>query len=233
MQGFFAKNHGSPKYRLINKEGETMPVILHTVCMDSRNDCATFEGTVLPGEYYRKTTERTINDIWPNLYVTTGRHQGRSFLMNHMRNCMYGGFLEPDKDWEPIPVPEELISLVRNEKYFGIKKVIFNDPATIVFWNDGTKTVVKCQEGDIFDPEKGLAMAISKRALGDKGNFNDVFKKWVPEKDDFETMKMNTQKVIATIRKNIDNALSFGFHKSHEVEPEFINHIGDTEYDQR
>lgn len=62
---------------------------------------------------------------------------------------------------------------------FEIDRVIFNDPATIIIWKDGTKTVVKCQEGDIFDPEKGMAMAISKRALGDKGNFNDVFKYWL------------------------------------------------------
>ena len=48
-------------------------------------------------------------------------------------------------------------------------KVIFNDPATIVMWDDGTKTVVKC-EGEKFDPEKGLAMAITKKALDNKGN---------------------------------------------------------------
>ena len=64
---------------------------------------------------------------------------------------------------------------------FAIRNVIFNDPATIVFWADGTKTVVKCQEGDWFDPEKGLAMAISKKALGNKGAFNNVFKKWIPQ----------------------------------------------------
>ena len=52
-----------------------------------------------------------------------------------------------------------------------IKNVIFNDPATIVFWEDGTKTVVKCQDGDEFDPEKGLAMAIVKKAYGNKGNY--------------------------------------------------------------
>lgn len=63
----------------------------------------------------------------------------------------------------------------------GIKKVIFHNPATIVYWNDGTKTVVKCQKGDTYDAEKGLSMAISKKALGNKGNFNKVFKEWVKE----------------------------------------------------
>ena len=33
----------------------------------------------------------------------------------------------------------------------SIKNVIFNPPATIVFWSDGTKTAVKCSEKDIFD----------------------------------------------------------------------------------
>lgn len=60
-----------------------------------------------------------------------------------------------------------------------IKNVIFNEPATIVFWADGTKTVVKCQDGDIFDPEKGLTMAITKKALGNKGNYCNEIKKWV------------------------------------------------------
>lgn len=59
-----------------------------------------------------------------------------------------------------------------------IKNVIFNPPATIVFWADGTKTVVKVQEGEDFDPEKGLAMAISKKALGNQGNYYNQFKKW-------------------------------------------------------
>lgn len=59
-----------------------------------------------------------------------------------------------------------------------IKNVIFNDPATIVFWTDGTKTVVKCQEDDEFDPEKGLTMAIAKKVYGNKGSYCNVIKKW-------------------------------------------------------
>lgn len=60
-----------------------------------------------------------------------------------------------------------------------IQRVIFNPPATIVFWRDGSKTVVKCGKNDIFDPEKGLAMAISKRAFGDNRDYYEVFAKWV------------------------------------------------------
>ena len=62
-----------------------------------------------------------------------------------------------------------------------IKRVIFNDPATIVLWEDGTKTVVKKQKDDArkkFDKEKGLAMAIAKKALGNQGNYFETFKKW-------------------------------------------------------
>lgn len=66
-------------------------------------------------------------------------------------------------------------------KAFEIKNVIFNYPATVVLWEDGTKTVVKCQEGDEYSKETGLALCIAKKALGNQGNFNEVFKKWIPE----------------------------------------------------
>ena len=60
-----------------------------------------------------------------------------------------------------------------------IKKVIFNPPATVVIWQDGTKTVVKCSENDIFDPEKGLAMAIVKKMYGNSNSFHKIFKRWI------------------------------------------------------
>ena len=62
----------------------------------------------------------------------------------------------------------------------AITKVEFNGPATIVFWTDGTKTVVKAQNNEVFDPEKGLAMAIVKKAYGNKGNYCNQIKKWLP-----------------------------------------------------
>ena len=64
-----------------------------------------------------------------------------------------------------------------------IKEVIFNDPATIVLWKDGTKTVVKCGPGDTYDPEKGLALCMLKKQCGNKGNFNNLFRKYIPEEN--------------------------------------------------
>ena len=61
----------------------------------------------------------------------------------------------------------------------SIKNVIFAPPATIVYWSDGSKTVVKCSEKDVFDPEKGLAMAIAKRCGGNKGSYYREIQNWV------------------------------------------------------
>ena len=66
-----------------------------------------------------------------------------------------------------------------------IKNVIFSGPCTIVQWADGDKTIVRC-ENENFDKEKGLSMAIVKKLFGtnkSKSNYNDVFKKWIPEED--------------------------------------------------
>lgn len=64
-----------------------------------------------------------------------------------------------------------------NSTIFQIEKVIFHEPATIVYWADGTKTVVKAENED-FDPEKGLAMAITKKVFGNKGSYFNQIRKW-------------------------------------------------------
>ena len=68
-----------------------------------------------------------------------------------------------------------------------IKNVIFNYPATVVLWKDGSKTVVKC-DGDVYDAEKGLAMCIAKKALGNKGDYYDEIKKWLPKEKIYSPM---------------------------------------------
>lgn len=86
---------------------------------------------------------------------------------------------------------KELIKIVEQDrkrqkvKDFNdsIRKVIFNDPAVVIIWKDGTKTTVKCQKGDKFDKEKGLAIAIVKHIFGDMGYYNTIFDKWLNEED--------------------------------------------------
>lgn len=73
-------------------------------------------------------------------------------------------------------------------KPIKIKKVIYNNPATIVMWSDGTKTVVKCSKRDTYDPEKGLVMAIAKKSFGNKGNYYKEIKYWLPEEPDSDAV---------------------------------------------
>ena len=76
--------------------------------------------------------------------------------------------------------------------YPEIKNVIFNPPATIVFWDDGTKTVVKAQNNEHFDPEKGLSMAIAKKHFDNKGHYFEEIKKWTEKYTAEEVVKEHT-----------------------------------------
>lgn len=55
-------------------------------------------------------------------------------------------------------------------------KVIYNPPATIAIWADGSKTVVKCDKDDVYDPKYGLALCYMKKALGSSRAFNDALR---------------------------------------------------------
>ena len=91
--------------------------------------------------------------------------------------------------WEPMATPKtDYTEYSSKTAYSGprIKKVLFRNPATIVFWDDNTKTVVKCSELDGFDCEKGLAIAIAKKFFGNEGNYYNEFKKWLPEEKEVD-----------------------------------------------
>ena len=80
----------------------------------------------------------------------------------------------------------------------SIKKILINKPATIVYFDDGTKTVVKCSHNDTWDTEKGIAMAIAKRAMNNPQNFNEILYKMVrdaenPKKTNYN--KNSTKKI--------------------------------------
>ena len=63
----------------------------------------------------------------------------------------------------------------------GVKNIIFNPPATIVFWTNGDKTVVKCQEGQEYNPYFGFCAAVAKRIYGSTTTVNNFVDKKVEE----------------------------------------------------
>lgn len=86
-----------------------------------------------------------------------------------------------------IPSAKQILNLYKNHSQLcnlEIKKVLYKNPATIVFWEDGSKTAVVCQKKDAYDPEKGLAMAILKKMNGNTGSYYKVFKKLLPKEEE-------------------------------------------------
>lgn len=97
-----------------------------------------------------------------------------------------------------------------NNKPLNIKKAIFNNPATIVIWSDGTKSVVKCGENDVYDPEKGLAMCIAKKFLGNNtGRYYETFKKWIPlsDTDTADDVAVSLDQIWDKTKTNFDKCL--------------------------
>ena len=146
----------------------------------------------------------TEPSFYPTHYTITMRYKGKVIkrgITDQILFYMTGtGFMSMlDEMWDEInksrtngllddPPSFSRITLrpydptVFGKKRLGdnIKRVIFSGPFTIVIWNDGTKTMVKCAD-EKFDKEKGLAMCIAKKFLGNKGKYYDVFKKWIEE----------------------------------------------------
>ena len=142
-----------------------------------------------------------------------------------MSKIFYRGLYDIRNDDE---VPRNIYRNILNSTYgIGslcipeIKNVIFNDPATIVLWEDGTKTVVKCQDGDEFDPETGLAMAIATKAYGNKSNYCNKLKQWLPKEEPVDTNRsifvpkeftfIDNDKFSKSFKKGISDALDIIF----------------------
>ena len=74
------------------------------------------------------------------------------------------------KDVESVKHKKEATIDIRKQDMPKIKKIIYNAPAVIILWEDGTKTIAKCQKGheDEYDPEIGLSVAVAKKYFGNR-----------------------------------------------------------------
>ena len=118
-----------------------------------------------------------------NAWATTNTiNSPNQFYDEDMLNYLLSGIMN-EKAKEAEKILEQKIINKKKTKIdalrINIKEVIFNDPAVIIKWKDGTKTVVKCQKGEKFDPEKGLALALVKYLMGNIGYYNTIFKDWI------------------------------------------------------
>lgn len=91
---------------------------------------------------------------------------------------------------------------------FDITEVIYNDPAVVVYWKDGTKTVATAQNED-YDPEKGLAICFAKKALGNSykgmGRFKRLLKKALKKKTEEDcTLVVKPKVTNATIEAEVE-----------------------------
>lgn len=116
---------------------------------------------------YVKLLVSNNDTFFDEVYVTI------NYTRISVTNSFYG--------MHPMPTKMALNSIYGKSIYelpanvnLGIKKVIFNKPATIVLWEDGSKTVVKVNKGERWDKEKGLAMAIIKKKFGLKEFFKYI-----------------------------------------------------------
>lgn len=117
----------------------------------------------------------------------------KAFWKNVEKEIVYGGEntmpTREERNYIHQDVESLMSAIMRNAntpkpKLPGIKTVHFSGPVTAVIWEDKTKTIVRCKDGEEPDYEKGLAMAIAKKALGTNksgSNYYDIFKKWLPK----------------------------------------------------
>lgn len=123
-------------------------------------------------------------------------------------NSIYGVPNGSSKCWDELKTNYaltdiELISKKNSKEAYNkrifseIKDIIINDPATIILWKDGIKTIVKCQPVDTFDPEKGIAMAILKKLYGNSGFYKDIFEPAI-EKYELKKSLEKSKKHVAT-----------------------------------
>ena len=149
-------------------------------------------------EYKKYETKRALNSLYGSrlmnlksqcVWLTTAGFGLSTVFKEHLQKFI----AEQEKEMRKnelatycaldVAMTKALHQKTNPHKLPEIKKVVFNKPATIVIWADDTKTIVKAQNNELFDPEKGLAMAITKKALGNEGRYFDTIKKYVHNND--------------------------------------------------
>lgn len=142
------------------------------------------------GRYYYMNDLNWDNN-WDNKFVTTTNQNLERLMKNIDIN-----YSKTKKKINKTYVPNHL----------RIKKRIFNNPATIVYWMDGTKTIVKCMDEDTYDRDVGLAMCICKKILGE--NYRSYFRnqvRYTKEEINAEVNKLKNEEEKQNLREQLES----------------------------
>ena len=151
-----------PDFRITK---DTMPKVTYTTTGDSLRakdpyeDIANCFNNVVSADWIKKELEKTINNL-----------RKEKIMANEIKRKDYP--INLGRDIAAIEVAWNGSDVMFHPEYVIIpayERIIFNNPATIILWKDGTKTVVKCGPNDVYDPEKGLAMCLLKKLCGNDG----------------------------------------------------------------
>ena len=86
-------------------------------------------------------------------------------------------------------------------KMIYIKKVLYNNPVTVVWWSDGTVTRNRCPENVTYNPDTGLLFCITKRLLGNN-DVAEIFNAWsLPENEEADNAYITLKDVRKTLRE--------------------------------
>ena len=91
------------------------------------------------------------------------------------------------RSWDIINKMNYVTKITTNKEEINmnIKTVFFNEVKgiTTVVFNDHTSVIVRCMKGDTFDPEVGLAMALSRKYFGSRTKFQKFVQDWVKKSE--------------------------------------------------
>lgn len=132
--------------------------------------------------------------------------------------------------------PQDISSIIKRHaeainkeaaaKLLKPKRVIYHDPATIIIWNDGSKTIVKCSPDTEYDAYAGFCSAVAKKLYGSSNAVRKAAglprgEQWQPS-DECDICENNGAYVFAEYSKQTDVDAFYEF----EIEMEFCPKCG-------
>lgn len=117
--------------------------------------------TYIPGAWTRKTPKELANEA-------------KEILKQEVPLPGYSGRYPLDSTDRIDSISKAYESIVRA---LAIDHIFYDDIATVVFWKDGTKTIVKCPEGTPYDEYTAFCVAVTKKFYGTNSAIKRVIKK--------------------------------------------------------